>query len=86
MLDHEDKFRTRQFMNTSILQLAECLLAYMGESDAVTLREAILAIDPPLYPRVLSGGTRCRDSFLKRISTRSYILFPSFITADTARL
>ena len=33
LLDHEDHFRTRQFMNSSVARLAECLLAYMAERD-----------------------------------------------------
>src|SRR5690242_7131888 len=30
LLDHEDRFRTMKFVNSSVGQLAECLLAYMG--------------------------------------------------------
>jgi hypothetical protein len=47
VLDHDDKFRSRQFMNSGILQLAECLLAYMGESDAERFSGAVRAIDAP---------------------------------------
>jgi hypothetical protein len=47
MLEHEDWFRTLQFVNSSIRQLAECLLAYMGEHDADRFRVAIRQIDPP---------------------------------------
>lgn len=46
MLDHEDRFRTREFVNSSVGQLAECLLAYMGERDPEQLRAAVRAIDP----------------------------------------
>ena len=46
LLDHEDRFRTRQFVNSSAGQLAECLLAYMGERDPERFREAVRAIDP----------------------------------------
>jgi hypothetical protein len=45
-LDHEDQFYTRQFINSSVRQLAECLLAYMGENDATRFRAAVQAIDP----------------------------------------
>ena len=46
LLDHEDRFRTRQFVNSSVRQLAECLLAYMGERDPEQFRAAVRAIDP----------------------------------------
>jgi len=45
LLDHEDGFRTRQFMNSSVGQLAECLLAYMGERSPEAFKSAVLAID-----------------------------------------
>ena len=51
LLDHEDLFRTRQFINSGVSHLAECLLAYMGaymgETDADRFRSAVRAIDPP---------------------------------------
>jgi hypothetical protein len=47
LLDHEDQFRTSQFVNTGVPQLAECLLAYLGERDPERFRSAVLAIDPP---------------------------------------
>jgi hypothetical protein len=46
LLDHEDRFRTVQFVNSGIRQLAECLLAFMGEQDPDRLRKAIAQIDP----------------------------------------
>src|SRR4029453_11444239 len=46
LLDHEDRFRTRQFVNSGIPQLAECLLARMGEKDAERFRDAVFANDP----------------------------------------
>jgi SUKH-4 immunity protein len=46
LLDHSDRFRTRQFVNTGVHQLAECLLAYMGEQDRERFRTAVLDIDP----------------------------------------
>ena len=46
MVDHEDWFRTLQFINSSVRQLAEGLLAYMGEKNTARFRSAILAIDP----------------------------------------
>lgn len=47
LLDHEDRFRSRQFVNSSVSQLAECLLAYLGEWDPGRFRVTVLAIDPP---------------------------------------
>jgi hypothetical protein len=47
MLDHEDQFRTRQFVNSGVSQLAECLLAFMGERDPVRFRTAVRELDPP---------------------------------------
>lgn len=47
LLDHEDRFRTRQFVNGSVGQLAECLLAFMGEQDMDRFRAAVQTIDPP---------------------------------------
>jgi hypothetical protein len=46
LLDCEDRFRTRQFVNNSVCQLAECLLAYMGEQDPERFRAVLRAIDP----------------------------------------
>lgn len=46
LLDHEDRFLTRQFVNTSVRVLAECLLAYMGEQDPERFRAAVRGIDP----------------------------------------
>jgi len=46
LLDHEDGFRTQQFVNGSVVQLAECLLSYMGEREVERFRLAVLAIDP----------------------------------------
>jgi hypothetical protein len=45
LLDHEDWFRTGQFVNSSVAQLAECLLLYMGEGDADSFSKAVGAID-----------------------------------------
>lgn len=39
--------RLRQYVNSSVSQLAECLLAYMGEEDAEQFRSAMQTIDPP---------------------------------------
>ena len=47
LLDHEDHFNTLQFVNSGISQLAECLLAYMGEKEADQFRSAVEEIDPP---------------------------------------
>jgi hypothetical protein len=41
MLDQEDQFRTRQFVNSSVPLLADCLLAWMDETDPSRLRAAI---------------------------------------------
>jgi hypothetical protein len=47
VLDHEDRFRTRVFVNTGVGQLAECLLAYMGETDPDRFRTAVRSLDAP---------------------------------------
>jgi hypothetical protein len=47
LLDHEAQFHTRQFVNSGIPQLAECLLAYMGEREPKRFLTAIRDIDPP---------------------------------------
>lgn len=47
LLDHENRFRTRQFVNSSVGQLADCLLAYMGERQPERFRAAVAGIDPP---------------------------------------
>jgi hypothetical protein len=46
ILDPEYRFRTIRFVNRSVRQLGECLLAYMGEQDAERFREAVRQIDP----------------------------------------
>jgi SUKH-4 immunity protein len=46
LLDHEDRFTTKQFVNSSVHCLAECLLAFMGEKNSVRFREAVVTIDP----------------------------------------
>jgi hypothetical protein len=45
LLDHENNFVTRQFVNSSVRQLAECLLAYMGEQEVERFRSAVEVID-----------------------------------------
>jgi hypothetical protein len=45
LLDHEDNFRSRQFVNSGVGQLAECLLAYMGERKRERLRAEVEGID-----------------------------------------
>jgi hypothetical protein len=47
MLDHEIMFESETFVNSSIEQLAECLLAYLGERDPERFRSAVNAIDAP---------------------------------------
>jgi SUKH-4 immunity protein len=47
MLDHEDYFRTRQFVNSSVHLLAECLLACMGERRPSRLLGAIEKLESP---------------------------------------
>ncbi|MEM7709106.1 MAG: SUKH-4 family immunity protein [Pseudomonadota bacterium] len=45
MLDHEDKFQTEQFVNTGINHLAECLLAYLGETSESQFKMRVRKID-----------------------------------------
>jgi hypothetical protein len=47
LLDHEDRFNTIQFVNTSVSKLGECLLAYMGEIDPERFRAFVRKIDTP---------------------------------------
>lgn len=47
MLDHEDNFRTRQYVNSSVALLAECLLVYMGEEEPSRLLAAVQKLDHP---------------------------------------
>jgi hypothetical protein len=47
LLDHEDGFRSREFVNSGIPQLAECMLAYLGEDNPERFRKAVRSIDPP---------------------------------------
>jgi hypothetical protein len=47
LLDHENRFRSVQFVNTNVSKLAECLLAYMGQEDGDSFRSAVAKIDPP---------------------------------------
>lgn len=47
LLDHEDQFRSHQFVNTGVPQLAECLLAFCGERSPERFRSAVRSIDPP---------------------------------------
>lgn len=58
VLDHEDEFRTATFVNTGVPQLAECLLAYFGETDPDRFRAAVAAVDPP----ALADGTFWLDA------------------------
>jgi hypothetical protein len=46
LLDHDEFFRTQRFVNTSVKQLSECLLAYMGEEEPEQFRSAVRAIEP----------------------------------------
>jgi len=47
MLDHEDHFKTRQFVNSNLLALGESLLACMGEQNPSRLLGAIEKLDSP---------------------------------------
>ena len=53
LFDHEDRFVTRQFVNSSVNCLAECLLAFIGEKNPERFREAVRAVDLP----ALAEGT-----------------------------
>lgn len=44
--DHEVRFSAKRFVNSSIEQLAECLLAYRGELNSIRFMEAVKSIDP----------------------------------------
>jgi SUKH-4 immunity protein len=46
LLYHWDRFQSRAFVNSSVGQLAECLLAQLGEVDPDRFRAAVQAIDP----------------------------------------
>jgi len=46
LLDHEDDFRTWTFINSSIKQLSECLLAYYCEDDRDRFRGFVSEVDP----------------------------------------
>lgn len=58
LLDHEDRFHIRQFVNGSVRQLAECLIAYMGEHDSDRFRAAIQPIDAAALAEGHFGGLR----------------------------
>jgi len=45
LLDHERGFNGLEFVNHSVSQLAECLLAYSGEDDSQRFRRAVQGID-----------------------------------------
>lgn len=45
LLDHEDQFTSRQFVNTGLPELAESLLAYMGEKDLEQFRSELRRVD-----------------------------------------
>lgn len=47
MVDHENLFEGETFINSSVEQLAECMLAYMGERDPERFRAAVREIDAP---------------------------------------
>ena len=46
LVDHEDRFRTTQFMNSSVPHLAECLLAFQT-APKTDRREALRRVDAP---------------------------------------
>jgi hypothetical protein len=46
LLDHEDRFRTVTFVNSSLRALAECLLAYLGEDDPERFNTRVSGVDP----------------------------------------
>jgi hypothetical protein len=45
LLSPGDNFTTRVLVNSSVPQLGECLLAYLGEKDPSRFREAVQAVD-----------------------------------------
>lgn len=46
LLDHDVQFQERQFVNSSIEQLAESLLAYLGQDRSDMMIAAVAAQDP----------------------------------------
>ena len=46
LLDHEDWFHTKMFVNSSVQQLAECLLAYNCENDRDRFLGFVAKVDP----------------------------------------
>lgn len=47
LLDHEDGFRSVQFVNSTIAHLAETLLLYLGKRDADEFSNALQGVDAP---------------------------------------
>ncbi len=45
LFDHEDRFKTQQFVNSSVEQLAECLLEYQGEESSSSFKASVSRID-----------------------------------------
>jgi SUKH-4 immunity protein len=45
LLDHERGFNGLEFVNHSVSQLAECVLAYLGELDPQRFRQSVQGID-----------------------------------------
>ena len=45
LLNHENLFESPQFVNSSLNQLAECLLAYQGETSAEFFQSLVNTID-----------------------------------------
>jgi hypothetical protein len=45
LIDHDNWFRTVEFINSSVAALAECLLARLGEVDVARFRSSIRRID-----------------------------------------
>ena len=53
LVDHEDGFKTVQFVNSSVQQLQESLLAYFGEND----QELFLSVMRKLDPKAIEPET-----------------------------
>jgi hypothetical protein len=64
LLDHDDRFRSRLFVNSSVTRLAEFLLLYMGEDNEQRFRDSARRLDAPAFAdeSFWSGAAECLSS------------------------